>query len=197
MNKVNLLNRRSVTLRRAGAESIREVVFGVEDGVVQNATLIAGMVGASLSAGIIVVAGVINAAAGVLSMSIGTYLSSKAERDVRMRTIAEGDSLADPGAASNGTSPVRAATVMAAAYACGAVVPVLPFLTQTLSTWTALLVAIVLTLLTLFALGFGKAALSGQSRWRSGLEMLVLASVAGVLGYLIGVVGRAVFDVDL
>jgi VIT1/CCC1 family predicted Fe2+/Mn2+ transporter len=137
MNLADLLSHRSVMLRRAGAESIRELVFGVEDGVVQNATLIAGMAGASLSAGVIVVAGVINAAAGVLSMSIGTYLSSKAERDVRTSTIGEGGSL-----------------------------------------------------------GFGKAALSGQSRWRSGLEMLLLASVAGVLGYLIGVVGRVVFDVD-
>ncbi len=195
MSKANLLSHRATVLRRAGAESIREVVFGVEDGVVQNATLIAGMVGASLSATVIVVAGVINAAAGVLSMSIGTYLSSKAERDVRLRAPAREGSITDPGP-DDGTSPVRAATVMAAAYACGAVVPVLPFLSRTLSTWTALLATICLTLLTLFALGFGKAALSGQSRWRSGLEMLVLASVAGVLGYLIGVVGRAVFDVD-
>lgn len=196
MGKANLVNRRSVLLRRAGAESIREVVFGVEDGVVQNATLIAGMVGASLSATVIVVAGVINAAAGVLSMSIGTYLSSKAERDVQMRSATEAGSTTEPGPGANGTSPLRAATVMAGAYACGAIVPVLPFLTQALSTWTALLITVGLTMLTLFALGFGKAVVSGQSRWRSGLEMLVLASVAGVLGYMIGVVGRAVFNVD-
>ena len=57
-------------------------MFGVEDGVVQNMTLIVGMIGAALSNRIIVIAAAINAIAGVLSMSKGTYLSSKAERDV-------------------------------------------------------------------------------------------------------------------
>ena len=42
-------------LRRqsTAAASIREVVFGVEDGVVQNMTLVAGMVGAQLSSRVI------------------------------------------------------------------------------------------------------------------------------------------------
>lgn len=62
---------------RVGPESIREVVFGVEDGVVQNMALIAGMVGAALASFVIVLAGSINAIAGVLSMSMGTYLSSQ------------------------------------------------------------------------------------------------------------------------
>ncbi|MDP2623752.1 MAG: hypothetical protein Q8Q29_08145 [Actinomycetota bacterium] len=51
---------------RFGPESIREVVFGVEDGVVQNMVLIAGMVGAALSDTIILLAGSVNAIAGVV-----------------------------------------------------------------------------------------------------------------------------------
>ena len=39
----------SVHRGHLGAESIRELVFGVEDGVVQNMTLIVGMIGAALS----------------------------------------------------------------------------------------------------------------------------------------------------
>lgn len=64
---------------RFGPESIREVVFGVEDGVV--------------------------------SMSMGTYLSSQAERDA---LVAAGAPVA------NGLrSPIRDAMVMAGAYAVG------------------------------------------------------------------------------
>src|SRR3990172_2138493 len=94
-----------------GIESIREVVFGVEDGLVQNMTLIAGMVGADLGAGVIVLAGMVNALAGVLSMSMGTFLSSQAERDALVAAGREGGVVRSPG---------RDAMVMAAAYGVGA-----------------------------------------------------------------------------
>ncbi|GBD85158.1 VIT family protein [bacterium BMS3Abin02] len=56
----------------AMAGVIREIVFGAEDGAVQNTALIAGMVGANLTNRVIVIAGLINAIAGVISMAIGT-----------------------------------------------------------------------------------------------------------------------------
>jgi vacuolar iron transporter family protein len=172
--------------QRLGPESIREVVFGVEDGVVQNMALIAGMVGAALSGSVIVLAGSINAIAGVLSMSMGTYLSSQAERDAL---------------AGNGTatavqrSPIRDAAVMAGAYAFGAIVPILPF--AFLSRTLAVTVAILLTALTLFSLGVLKAAVSEQPRVRSGVQLLVLASAAGLAGYLIGIAAQAVFGIEV
>lgn len=171
-----------------GPESIREVVFGVEDGVVQNLTLIAGMVGGGLSNTVIVFAGAINAIAGVLSMSMGTYLSSKAEHDV---------ALAASDAPPEDVGPVRDAVVMAAAYAVGAFVPIVPFAFGFLNRGGALAVAVVLALLALFFLGYGKAIVSHQRRVRSGVEMLVLASAAGLLGFLLGAVARGVFGLDV
>ena len=75
---------------------------------------------------------------------------------------------------------------MAAAYAIGAAVPLLPFAVG-LAGGLALVVATALTGLTRFLPGVGKATLSHQRPVRSGMEMLVLASAAGVAGYLIGV----------
>lgn len=98
------------------AGSIREVVFGVEDGVTQNMILVAGMVGAQLSARVIAIVAGINGIAGVLSMSMGTYLSSKAEQDV-------GHVHDEPLVTSR--SPQRDAFVMAGAYAAAAIIPVL------------------------------------------------------------------------
>ena len=179
-----LLRRRS-----AAAASIREVVFGVEDGVVQNMTLVAGMVGAQLSNRVIVIAAAINAIAGVLSMSMGTYLSSKAERDVALA--------AQEPAPVSAHTPERDAMVMAGAYAIGAVVPLVPFMLNLPSLSVELGVAIGLTVVALFGLGVLKATLSHQDRIRSGLEMALLASAAGLAGYLIGVAARAIFSLEV
>lgn len=184
--------------KRLGAGSIRELVFGVEDGVVQNMTLIAGMVGASLSNRIILIAAGINAIAGVLSMSMGTYLSSKAERDVAMATQNGSDTANSTSKLpSSNRSPRSDAAVMAGAYAIGAFIPLLPFLANSLNQIVAATLAVVLAGLTLFLLGATKAALSNQARIKSGLEMLLLASAAGLAGFVLGVVAREVFGLDI
>ena len=173
------------------ARSIREIVFGAEDGAVQNMALIAGMVGAGLANHVIVIAGLINAIAGVLSMSMGTYLSSKAERDA---LLANADPASVPPRAF---SPGRDAVVMAIAYAAGAVVPILPFVLGFVEPQLALQFAMVATGLILFALGAGKAIVSHQNIVRSGLEMLVLAAAAGFAGYLLGVAVGAIFGIEV
>jgi VIT1/CCC1 family predicted Fe2+/Mn2+ transporter len=193
----SILRPSSVHRRGLGAESIRELVFGVEDGVVQNMTLIAGMVGAALSSKIILIAAAINAIAGVLSMSMGTYLSSQAERDVALAGQNASDRTSiDPEPAVNDHSPRRDALVMASAYAVGATIPLLPFIGGFLDDGPALVLAMALAGLTLFFLGVGKGSLSNQHRIRSGLQMLVLASAAGLAGYFLGVLARAVFGLD-
>jgi predicted membrane protein (TIGR00267 family) len=173
--------------RWLGPESIREIVFGVEDGVVQNMTLIAGMVGATMSGGVIVLAGVVNAVAGVLSMSMGTFLSSQAERDALTATGVE---------SVVRRSPIRDAVVMAAAYGVGAVVPLLPFTIPMMSRTAAVIAAVTLTAVGLFALGALKGALSKQARLRTGAQLLLLASAAGLAGYLIGAMARSVFNLS-
>lgn len=173
---------------RLGPESIREVVFGVEDGLVQNMTLIAGMVGAGLGDGVIVLAGVVNAVAGVLSMSMGTFLSSQAERDALLAT--------GRGAAVV-RSPIRDAAVMAGAYGAGALAPLLAFGMPALGSGAEMVVAVVITGTGLFCLGLLKARVSGSPAVRSGLELLALASAAGLAGYLIGAAARAIFDITV
>lgn len=174
---------------RLGPESIREVVFGVEDGAVQNMALIAGMVGAGLASSVIVLAGSINAIAGVLAMSMGTYLSSEAERDALLAD--------DPTTGGGLRSPIRDAFVMAAAYAVGALVPLFPFTLPFVGRGVAITGAVALAALTLFALGVLKANVSRQPRLRSGVQLLVLASIAGLTGYLLGAAAQAIFGIEV
>lgn len=172
------------------AGAIREIVFGAEDGAVQNTALIAGMVGASLTNRVIVIVGLINAIAGVLSMSMGTYLSSKAERDALFATAKEG------AAAYQNFSPGRDAIVMAVAYAGGALIPLTPFMLSFIDPNQAMQLAVLATGLTLFGLGAGKAIVSRQNVVRSGLEMLLLAAAAGLAGYLLGVAVGTLFGIE-
>jgi VIT1/CCC1 family predicted Fe2+/Mn2+ transporter/rubrerythrin len=62
--------------------SIREVVFGAQDGLVSTFAVVAGLAAAGVGPLVVLLGGAVSAVAGVLSMSIGTYLSSRAQRQL-------------------------------------------------------------------------------------------------------------------
>jgi len=68
-------------------KSLREFVFGIEDGLISSVGIVTGVVGAAVSSFFIVLAGVISMFAGALSMAVGTYLSIKSENDYYRREI--------------------------------------------------------------------------------------------------------------
>ncbi len=81
-------------------------------------------------------------------------------------------------------SPLQGAVVMGASFAGGAAVPILPFLfTEGLQ---ALALATLFTGLVLFAIGVVKSRWTARFWLWSGLEILALAAVAGIAGYLFG-----------
>ena len=61
---------------------IRDVIFGMNDGLVEILGTAAGLVGIYHSNYITAIAGIIVGVSGTLSMAVGAYLSSKSERDV-------------------------------------------------------------------------------------------------------------------
>lgn len=80
--------------------------------------------------------------------------------------------------------PLGNALVMGTAYVAGGLVPVIPYLTLPLA--TAMPVSIAGTLTALFLFGGLKGRIVKQSWWRSGLEMLSVAGLAAVAGWVIG-----------
>ena len=60
---------------------IREVMFGVNDGVVSTIGFVAGATGALMQTRVVLLAGVAAVVAGALAMGIGAYLASKSQRD--------------------------------------------------------------------------------------------------------------------
>ena len=88
---------------------------------------------------------------------------------------------------------LRGSLFMGAAFGLGAAVPVLPFLF--LPVGPALAVAAVATGVVLFAIGVAKSRWTHRSALASGLEILVLAAIAGVAGYLFGSVLPSILGV--
>lgn len=61
--------------------TLRAAVFGINDGLVSNASLILGMVGAGATQGTVLTAGVAGLLAGALSMAAGEYVSMRSQRE--------------------------------------------------------------------------------------------------------------------
>ena len=80
--------------------------------------------------------------------------------------------------------PLGNALVMGTAYVLGGLVPVLPYLTLPIR--TAMPISIAGTLLALFLFGGFKGRVVKQVWWRSGLEMLSIAGLAAIVGFVIG-----------
>ena len=64
-----------------GGGNLRAAVFGVNDGLVSNASLILGVAGASTDAHLVLVAGVAGLAAGAFAMAAGEYVSVRSQRE--------------------------------------------------------------------------------------------------------------------
>ena len=70
---------------RSGA--LRAAIFGVNDGLVSNLSLIMGFTGAGASNRVILLAGVAGLLAGSFSMAAGEYISMRVQREVFERLI--------------------------------------------------------------------------------------------------------------
>jgi VIT1/CCC1 family predicted Fe2+/Mn2+ transporter/rubrerythrin len=68
---------------------IREVVFGSQDGLISTTTLVAGIAATTSAHLVVVVAGAVATLAGALSMAVGSYLSSRAERQLYESELAK------------------------------------------------------------------------------------------------------------
>jgi len=73
--------------RTAGGGTLRAAVFGVNDGLVSNLSLVMGFAGAGADAKFVLLAGLSGLLAGASSMAAGEYVSMKAQRELLERQI--------------------------------------------------------------------------------------------------------------
>jgi VIT1/CCC1 family predicted Fe2+/Mn2+ transporter len=73
------------SLSKSGA--LRAAIFGMNDGLVSNLSLIFGVAGSGLSGDVVVIAGFAGLLAGAFSMGAGEYISMKVQREVYEQLI--------------------------------------------------------------------------------------------------------------
>ncbi len=156
---------------------IGEIVFGFEDGLISSLGIAAGLAGASLSNFIIIIGIIVQAFAGAVSMSAGTYLATKSEmqylivgrrhKDIRHHT----------------KNPKVAAFFMFIPYILGSMVPIIPFL---MAISQPLIPALIISVISLFAFGSLRTIITGGNWIKNGVEMVVIGMLAFAVGYFIG-----------
>jgi VIT1/CCC1 family predicted Fe2+/Mn2+ transporter len=81
-------------------------------------------------------------------------------------------------------SPLQGAIVMGVAFGLGALAPILPYLV--LPVGIAVYVSIMATAAVLFAIGVAKTRWTHGNPIGSGLEILIIGALAGIVGYFLG-----------
>lgn len=168
-------------LRREIAESMREIVFGLEDSFVSTLGAVTGIAAGTQNTEIVILSGFVIVSVEALSMSAGSYLSNKSAAE------AEEAVLGELGETRTGfkTHLLRSAVVMGVFYTLGGMVPLAPYFFLPVA-W-AYAPSIILTAACLFALGAWASSFSKKrSAWTGGWHMVVVSLSAAALGFVIG-----------
>ncbi len=212
---------------------LRDFVFGMEDGLVSNLGLVLGVYVGGGGTFAIVLAGLASMFAGAFSMSAGSYLAAKSQREVyeqeiastrkylqenpascfhQMEKILVQEGFTKPEVASIlrkplshkhpdfvcnylvqkkvGISkekldfPLKNSLMMFFSFLFGSTFPIFPFVF--FPGYLAAVVAVILTIMVLFVVGWAKSLYTGRSWLKSGLEIVLIGMGAGVIGYLVG-----------
>jgi predicted membrane protein (TIGR00267 family) len=179
------------TFRHEIVDSMREIVFGLEDSLVSTLGAVTGIAVGTGSQYIVILSGLVLIAAEATSMSAGSYLSTKHAREAEILFHErKGSKIHD-----EAPHPIRAAVVMGAFYLVGGTVPLLPYFL--LPVKQAVLPAIVITAITLFLVGVWAASFTQTSKLKSGIEMTAVSLAAALIGYAIGRLVATYFGVDV
>lgn len=176
-------------IRHVVVQYIREIVFGLEDSLVSTLGAITGIAAGAQNHSIVILSGLVIIAVEAVSMSAGSYLSSKSaneaefalEHDERRVSLGKGG------------DPVRAGAVMFVFYFLGGLIPLAPYFFLRIN--DAYFPSIVATGATLYLVGAWSAKYTKRSRMRSGLEMVAVSLSAALIGYLIGHAASLYFPV--
>jgi len=169
-NKVNIL------------ESLREIVFGFQDGIVSTMGVIIGIASGTQNRFTVILAGLVVISVESLSMAAGTYLSSKTEEEFLAHK-----SKSSPHARLHRQSlkGVKSDTFfMGLAYILGGSIPLLPYFFVPIK--TGIMFSILFSLIGLLSIGVWKAKITKTSPLKGALEMAIISLLAAGVGYLIG-----------
>ena len=172
--------------------NLRAAVFGINDGLVSNLSIILGVAGASSNSRFILLSGVAGLLAGAFSMAAGEYVSVRSQREMYEHQIGlERAELAEyPNEEAEELALIYAARGMAKDEARELAQRTIADPERALDTLArgdgALIAAAAVTGVALFGVGATISLFTGRSAVRDGLRMLAIGGGAGAVTYLVG-----------
>jgi vacuolar iron transporter family protein len=161
---------RSPALGRLAGHYLPDLVYGANDGIITTFAVVSGVVGAALSERVIVILGFANLVADGFSMGASNYLARRSQFE---------DDLADR------RDALRHGAATVVGFLVAGVVPLLAYLVP-LEQGLRLPLAIGLAGAALFAVGGARTFVTKRGLLLSGLEMLLVGSLAAVVAFGIG-----------
>ncbi len=173
-----------IGLRAMLRHYLADLVYGANDGLITTFAVVAGVAGAALSPGIVIVLGLANLVADGFSMAASNFLAIRSRGAMER---ADGIAVSEP-------HPARHALATLVAFVVAGAVPLLASVLG-VAPRDRFAVASALTLVTLFGVGGARGLVAGVRWWVSGAEMLAVgataAGVAFAVGRLLAAVARA------
>ena len=157
-----------------------EFVYGAIDGLITTFAIVSGVMGASLSAGVILILGFANVLADGFSMGASNFLSSRAEYDLQKKDNADH---------SNDKLPIKTGLATFISFIIVGMVPLLPFIFgyfHEVDQGVLFKYSIFITGAVFFIIGLFRGFITKTSLLRSGLETLLVGALAAFISYFVG-----------
>lgn len=158
---------------------LSEFVYGGIDGAITTLAVIAGAIGASLSASVILILGLANLFADGFSMAASNYLSTRSNNE-----LAASHNHPHPDL----KSPLSTAIATFLSFVILGFIPLAPFLLVPflgLHTYTFVFSA-VLTATAFLTVGFIKGRITNKNKWRSAFQVLLIGGIAAAIAFYVG-----------
>lgn len=159
--------------RNSVIESVREIVFGLEDSLVSTMGAVTGIAIGTQDREVIILSGLVILAVEATSMAAGSFLSTETAE------LAENK--------SNKTArhqSIKAAVVMFVSYIFGGAIPLIPYFF--LKPSFAIFFSVIFAVAALVGAGCWVGRFIGRPRWETALQMAIVSLAAALIGYFVG-----------
>lgn len=166
-----------------------EFVYGATDGTITTFAVVAGSVGASLNASVVIILGLANLFADGFSMAISNYLSVKSQTELHKRNIDYKEYK------KMGKHPFKTASATFFSFVIIGFIPLISFFLSLFSNVmleNQFFYASLFTALALLLIGAVKGEVVKKHPIKAALETLIIGGVAAFLAFFVGYILRGI-----
>ncbi|MGC8610669.1 MAG: VIT1/CCC1 transporter family protein [Thermoplasmata archaeon] len=176
-------------------DRIKDSVYGISDGLVEVLASVSGLAPVIINHIFVAIGGFLVGISGTLSMSLGAYLSSKAEKNYNDSKIRTKKIIGKSHEEQNVANPIKSALYTGIFYIIGASIPILSYFFY--SGITAIIVSFTLVIITEAILGSIIALLTNNSILKSAIENASMTFFAALATLILGTFIHNYFHINI